>query len=309
MISVSVTRMEKVNIFDQIDKNKRNSVLLSFLVFIVLFALVYFISQVFLPDLTFFILIISFLLIIVDIYFSYNYGDKVILKSVNAKPADERNNRHLIDTVEGLAIAAGIPKPKIYVMDNEEINAFACGKDPKHASICVTTGALDNLKRDELEGVIGHEMSHIRNYDVRFATIVAVLVGLAAIVSYTFLRTIRFGGFRSRDNDRGGGLIIIMLVIAVVLAIFAPLLTRIVQAAVSRKRELLADAGSAELTRYPDELASALEKIKKINTGKKMNVSEAMSHLFISDPNRSPLDNLFATHPPLDERIKLLKAM
>lgn len=123
------------------------------------------------------------------------------------------------------------------------------------------------------------------------------------------MRTLRFGGFRSRDNDREGGLIIIMLIIAVILAIFAPLLTRIVQAAVSRKRELLADAGSAELTRYPDELASALEKIKKINTGKKMNVSEAMSHLFISDPNRSPLDNLFATHPPLDERIKLLRAM
>lgn len=309
MISVSVTRMEKVNIFDQIDKNKRNSVLLGFLVFIVLFALVYFISQVFLPDLTFFILIFSFLFIIADIYFSYNYGDRVILRAVNAKPADERNNRYLIDTVEGLAIAAGIPKPKVYIMENEEINAFACGKDPKHASICVTTGALDNLKRDELEGVIGHEMSHIRNYDVRFATIVAVLVGLAAIVSYTFLRTLRFGGFRSRDNDREGGLIIIMLIIAVILAIFAPLLTRIVQAAVSRKRELLADAGSAELTRYPDELASALEKIKKINTGKKMNVSEAMSHLFISDPNRSPLDNLFATHPPLDERIKLLRAM
>lgn len=309
MISVSVTRMEKVNIFDQIDKNKRNSVLLSFLVFIVLFALVYFISQVFVPELAFVILIFSFIFIIADIYFSYNYGDSVILKSVNAQPADERNNRYLIDTVEGLAIAAGIPKPKIYVMDNEEINAFACGKDPKHASICVTTGALDNLKRDELEGVIGHEMSHIKNYDIRFATLIAVLVGLAAIVSYTFLRTLRFSSFRSRDNDRGGGLIIIMLVIAVILAIFAPLLTRIVQAAVSRKRELLADAGSAELTRYPDELASALEKIKKINTGKKMNVSEAMSHLFISDPNRSPLDNLFATHPPLDQRIKLLRAM
>jgi len=301
--------MEKVNIFDQIDKNKRNSVLLSFLVFIVLFALVYFISQVFVPELAFVILIFSFLFIIADIYFSYNYGDRVILRAVNAQPANERKHRYLIDSVEGLAIAAGIPKPKVYVMENEEINAFACGKDPKNASICVTTGLLENLKRDEIEGVIGHEMSHIKNYDVRFATLIAVLVGLAAIVSYTFLRTIRFGGFRSRDNDRGGGLIIIMFIIAVLLAIFAPLLTRIVQAAVSRRREFLADAGSAELTRYPDELASALEKIKKINTGKKMNVSEAMSHLFISDPNRSPLDNLFATHPPLEERIKLLKAM
>jgi heat shock protein HtpX len=193
-------------------------------------------------------------------------------------------------------------------MESDDINAFACGKDPKHASICVTTGALENLKRDELEGVIGHEMSHIRNYDVRFATLIAVLVGLAAIVSYIFLRSFRFGAFRNEDERRGGGIILIMFVLAIILAIIAPIATRIVQAAVSRRREYLADASGAQLTRYPDGLANALEKIKKTNEGK-MKVSEAVSHLFISDPNRSPLDNLFATHPPIDQRIKILREM
>jgi len=300
--------MEKVNIFDQIEKNKRNSVILSILVFIILFSLIYSISSVFVPELTFIMIIFSFVVILLDIYLSYNYGDKVILKAVNARPADDIKNRYLVDTVEGLAIAAGIPKPKIYIMESNDVNAFATGKNPENASICVTTGLLENLKRDEIEGVMGHEMSHIRNYDVRFATLVAVLVGLAAIISYTFLRTLRYGGFRSSDKDKGGAVIIIMFVIAVILAIFAPIVTRLVQAAISRRREFLADASSAELTRYPDGLAGALEKIKKINQGK-MNVSESISHLFISDPNRSPLDNLFQTHPPLTERIKILRAM
>jgi len=300
--------MEKVNVFDQIGKNKRNSILLSFLVFFILFALVYFIAEVFVPEIALFMMIFAFVFIIADIYVSYNYGDQIVLKSVHAQPADERKHRYLIDTVEGLAIAAGIPKPKVYVMESNEINAFACGKDPKHASICVTTGALENLKRDELEGVIGHEMSHIRNYDVRFATLVAVLVGLAAIVSWMFLRNLRFGGLRNEDERKGGGIILIMFIIALALAIIAPIATRLVQAAVSRRREYLADAGGAELTRYPDGLADALEKIKDVNEGK-MKVSEAVSHLFIADPNKSPLDNLFATHPPLEERIKILRSM
>ena len=300
--------MEKVNIFDQIEKNKRSSIFLGFLVFVVLFSLIYLISQIFIPELAFFILIISFLMIIADVYLSYNYGDQIVLKAVNAKPADERKHRYLIDSVEGLAIAAGIPKPKVYVMESKDINAFACGKDPKNASICVTTGLLENLKRDEIEGVIGHEMSHIRNYDVRFATLIAVLVGLAAIVSSMFLRNLRYGGIRTGDNKKGGAIILAMFIIAVVLAIFAPIVTRIIQAAVSRRREFLADASGAELTRYPDGLANALEKIKKINDGK-MNVSEAVSHLFISDPNRSPLDSLFATHPDIDSRIRILRSM
>lgn len=301
-------KMEKVNIFDQIAKNKRNSIFLAILVFVILSSLVYLIAFIFVPELAFIIAIFAFVVIIVHIYYSYNYGDRIVLKAVKAKPADERKHRYLIDTVEGLAIAAGIPKPKVYVIENDEMNAFATGKDPQHASIAVTTGLLKNLKRDELEGVIGHEMSHIRNYDIRFAMTVAVLVGLAAIISYMFLRSLRYGGIRGSRDGKGKGYLLIMLIIAVIFAIVAPIATRLVQAAISRRREFMADAGGAQLTRYPEGLASALEKIKSYNKGK-MNVSEAVSHIFFIDPNKSPLDELFATHPPVDKRIKTLRAM
>jgi heat shock protein HtpX len=185
------------------------------------------------------------------------------------------------------------------------MNAFATGKDPNHASIAVTTGLLENLKRDELEGVIGHEMSHVRNYDIRFATYIAVLVGLVAILSDLLMRSFWYGGGRRDKEEKGFGLLII---VGLILAIFAPIIVRLVQFAVSRRREFLADASSAELTRYPEGLASALEKIMKVNEGK-MKVSEAVSHLFFVDPKRSALDSLYATHPPIKERIKILRSM
>jgi len=243
-------------------------------------------------------------IIFVYTYGSYNYGDRVVLAATKAKPVKEGDRRyiHLINAVEGLSIAGGIPKPKIYVIESDDINAFATGKGPKNASVAVTTGLLKNLKRDEIEGVIGHELSHIKNYDIRFATLVAVLVGLVAIISYMFLRTFRFGGKSGRG--KGG----ILILIGLILAIFAPIVVRIVQFAISRKRELLADASSVKLTRYPTGLANALEKIMKINTGK-MKVSEAVSHLFFTDPNKSALDSLYRTHPPLKERIKALRSM
>jgi heat shock protein HtpX len=300
--------MEKVNIFDQIDRNKRKSILLGALVFVSLIALVYVISEIFAPEFSFFILIFASLIIIIHSVVSYSYGDKIVLSATGAKPVeDERKYAHLINTIEGLSIAAGIPKPKIYVMDNDEINAYATGRDPRHASIAVTRGALEKLDRDELEGVIGHEMSHIKNYDIRFAMLVAVLVGLVAIISNILLRSMWWGGRGSRRerDERGLG---ILIIVGIVLAIVSPIIVRLVQLAISRKREYLADASGAQLTRYPDGLADALEKIKKYNEGK-MKVSEAVSHLFISDPNKSPLDNLFATHPPIEERIKILRAM
>jgi len=218
---------------------------------------------------------------------------------------DERKYAHLVNSVEGLSIAAGIPKPKIYVIDDDDINAFATGKDPKHASIAVTRGALENLDRNELEGVIGHELSHVRNYDIRFAMLVAVLVGLIAIVSNLLVRSWIWGG-RGNRNDRDNMGILILVGIA--LAVISPIIVRLVQLAISRRREYMADASGAQLTRYPDGLADALEKIKKYNEGK-MKVSEAVSHLFISDPNKSPLDELFATHPPIEKRIEILRAM
>jgi len=299
--------MEKINFYDQISKNKRDSVLLGILVFSFLIGLVYVIAEILTPGFSFGFLTIAGIFIIIYSYASYSYGDKVVLAATGAKPIDEDDRRytHLVNVVEGLAIAAGIPKPKIYVIESKEMNAFATGKDPKHASIAVTTSLLENLKRDELEGVIGHEMSHIRNYDIRFATYIAVLVGLVAILSDLLMRSFWFGGGRKDKEEKGFGLLIL---VGFILAIFAPIIVRIVQFAISRRREFLADASSAELTRYPEGLASALEKIMNVNEGK-MKVSEAVSHLFFVDPNKSALDSLYATHPPLKERIKILRSM
>ncbi len=298
--------MKRLSFYDEIKRNKIKSYALATVFFFILFAIVYAISFFFSTGTAILMISIATILIIAHIWHSYNHGAEMVLKSVKAKPADPIKNRYYIDTVEGLAIAAGIPAPKAYVMESPEINAFAAGKDPEHAVICVTTGALEKLKRDELEGMIGHEMTHIMNYDIRFSTLVAALVGIIAVVSQIFIRSMWFRGGRSRD--RGGAVVVVLLIIGVLLAILAPVATRIVQATVSRKREFAADAGGAKLTRYPEGLAKALEKIKKENTGK-MKVSEGISHLFFTDPNTSPLDKLFATHPPLDERIKRLREM
>jgi heat shock protein HtpX len=187
------------------------------------------------------------------------------------------------------------------------MNAFATGRDPDHSSIAVTTGLLKVLNRQELEGVIAHEMSHIGNYDIRFGMMVAVLVGLIAIISHIFLRSMWYGGSHRSDDNRGsGGAIIIIAGIA--LAIVAPIVVRLVQLAISRRREYLADSTVAMLTRYPEGLASALEKIGKHNKGN-MPVSEAVSHIFFVDTVHTFLDNLTATHPPIDERVKKLRAM
>lgn len=298
--------MKKTSFFDEIGRNKRNSALLGILIFSLLIALVYIISQILAPELSLIFLIFAGIFMLIYTYSSYMYGDRVVLAATKAKLIKEGDRRyaHLINVVDGLSIAAGIPKPKIYVIESDEINAFATGRDPQHSSVAVTTGLLKNLKRDEIEGVIGHELSHIRNYDIRFATFIAVLVGLVAILSYMFRRAFWYGGGKKGGKDKVG----LLLLIGFILAIFAPIIVRLVQLAISRKREYLADASSVQLTRYPDGLASALEKIKNINKGK-MKVSEAVSHLFFTDPNKSGLDSLYATHPPLEKRIKILKSM
>ena len=298
--------MKKTTFYDEITRNKRNSLLLAILIFSFLIGLVYIISQIFAPELSIVFLIFAGIFMLIYTYSSYMYGDRVVLAATKAKliNEDDRRYTHLINVVDGLSIATGIPKPKIYVMESDEINAYATGRDPQHSSVAVTTGLLKNLKRDEIEGVIGHELSHIRNYDIRFATFIAVFVGLIAILSDMFRRTLWFGGGRRDERDRGG----LLLIIGIILALFAPIIVRLVQLAISRRREYLADASSAQLTRYPEGLASALEKIKNINEGK-MRVSEAVSHLFFTDPNKSSLDSLYATHPPLEKRIKILRSM
>ncbi len=302
--------MERRSFHDEQSRNKRDSVLLAIVVSVVLFTLIVSISYIWDPTSVYIMVPVGVILTFIYTWSSYQYGDRVVLSSTNAKPAEGPQYIYLNDTVEGLAIAAGIPKPDVYVIPSRELNAFATGKNPEHASVAVTQGLLDNLDRQELEGVIAHEMSHIKNRDVQFMTLVAVLVGLAGILSHMILRSYWYGGGRrGRDRDRGGGNITLIIVaVGFLLAILAPILTRLVQLAVSRRREFLADASAAELTRYPDGLADALEKIGKLNTGK-MNVSESVSHLFISDPNKSMLDNLYSTHPPIEERVKRLREM
>ena len=297
--------MEKISFYDQISKNKRDSILLIIALFFIIAVVVYTLSEIYAPGSGFFLLIFALVMTLVHTFVSYNYGDRIVLMSVNARPPNPRDNIYLINTVEGLSIAAGVPTPRIYVIDSPEMNAFATGKDPQHSSIAVTTALLQNLNRSELEGVIGHEMSHIRNYDIRFATLVAVLVGLVAIIGELFLRSLLWG--RGDRNERRGNMGF-LIIIGILVAILASISSKLVQAMISRRREYLADASSAELTRYPEGLASALEKISKVNEGKIL-ASEAVSHLFFVDPVKSPLDSLFATHPPTKERIKILRSM
>lgn len=241
---------------------------------------------------------------------SYYHSDKIVLAATHARPADKQEFPHYVNSVEGLAIAAGIPCPRAYVIDDEAPNAFATGRDPERAVICVTTGLLAMMNRVELEGVIAHEMSHIRNYDIRFMMLVAVLVGTIALLADWFWRSARWGGFRRRGRD-GGQLQVIYFGIGILLAILAPISAALVQAAISKRREYLADASGALLTRYPDGLASALEKIaadpNKLDTANK-----ATAHLFIANPLKDhggPLNSLFDTHPPIAERVRRLLDM
>jgi len=298
--------MAKTTFSDEIAKNKRLSMLLAITVSLILFFLIYFIIYFLIPELIIIALPISAFIIILYTYSSYRFGDTVVLSATNAKPADAKEYQYLRDTIEGLSIASGIPAPKAYVIQSEDLNAFATGRNPENASIAVTSGLINTLNRQELEGVIGHEISHIKNRDILFMTLVAVLVGLAAIISHLIIRSLWFGARQDRRDKNGS--MIILLIIGVILAIIAPIATRLVQYAISRKREYLADASGASLTRYPEGLASALEKIASKNQGR-INVSDAVSHLFFVDPKQTSLDSLFATHPPIKERIKRLRSM
>ena len=307
--------MARISFYDEISKNKRASILLAIIVSLILFGLLYSVTYLFAPGYLIVVIPFSLILIMIYTYGSYMYGDRVVLSSSGAVPAEGRDYLYLRDTTEGLSIAAGLPVPDLYIIPSDEMNAFATGRNPDHASIAVTEGLIRRLNRQELEGVIAHEMSHIRNRDIQFMTLVAVLVGLVAIISHIILRTYRFGAITGRRVGRRGrgdretkGLDVIILIVGFILAIFAPIATRVVQFAISRRREYLADASGVELTRYSEGLASALEMIMKHNEGK-MDVSEAVSHIFFVDPNRSALDALYATHPPIEERIRRLRAM
>ena len=297
-----------MNLYEHISSNKRKSILLITIFFIIIGFLGYAFG-LYLGDAFIglgFAIIFSTIMALISFY----SGDRLILGMSSAVPADRKKYPHLVNTVEGLAIAAGIPTPKIYVINDSAINAFATGRDPKHASVTVTTGAIQRLKRDELEGIIAHELSHIRNYDIRMMMFVVVLVGIIALLSDFFLRSMIYGR-GGRRNMRGSGIIgIIIMLIGLVLAILAPLIAQLIKLAVSRKREFLADADGALLSRNPDGLANALKKIKDDKEPLVEAANKATAHLFIENPLRTfggRINYMFYTHPPIDERIKRLK--
>jgi heat shock protein HtpX len=243
---------------------------------------------------------------------AFKSGSDIVLSISRARPANHAEDQVLDNVVEEMSIAAGIPKPKIYVIDDPSPNAFATGSDPEHGIVCVTTGILQKLNRDELQGVIAHEMSHIRNYDIRFMTVITLLAGLIPLLADVFRNMLWWGGGgrRSRDsnNSDSGNLQAIFMVIGIVLAILAPIFAVLLQLAISRKRELLADVSAAELTRYPEGLANALIKLEN-DPEPLATANRATQGMFIVNPLKGGLTNLFSTHPSTQERVQALMGL
>ncbi|MDI6846396.1 MAG: zinc metalloprotease HtpX [Candidatus Saccharicenans sp.] len=242
---------------------------------------------------------------------SYYYSDRIVLAISRARPVTREEFPYLYHTVEGLAIAAGLPTPRCYVIEDSAPNAFATGRNPKNSVICVTTGLLQKLNRLELEGVIAHEMSHIKNYDVLLQTVAVVMVGTVALLSDWMLRTVWWGGGRRKSRERHGNAGAILLLVGILLAILSPIIARLIQLAISRRREFLADASAAMLTRYPAGLASALRKIAADPEPLEV-ANKATAHLYIVNPLKNvggKINKLFSTHPPVEERIAALEKM
>lgn len=242
---------------------------------------------------------------------SYWFSDSIVIKMTGAVAADPVRNRELINVVENLAITAGLPMPKVYVVQDQAPNAFATGRNPEHSAVAVTSGLLQILDRTELEGVLAHELAHIGNRDILVSTVAVVLAGFVAIISDMLMRGLMFGGNSDRDNKLG----IIFIILGIVGIVLAPIAAQMIQMAISRKREFLADASGALLTRYPEGLASALEKISA-NSQPMRRANNATAHLFIADPFGSTkksfgqkISSLFQTHPPVADRIKILREM
>lgn len=295
--------------FDEVRGNKIRSVLLISL-FIVVIGLLGAVLGLYYGTM-YFGIVLAVVFSLVYAFIGLYSGDRMILSMSGARPVTKKEYPYLFHTVEGLAIAAGIPTPKAYVIDDTALNAFATGRDPAHASITVTTGLLQKLNRQELEGVVAHEMSHIKNFDIRFMMLTAILVGIAVLLSDFLLRSLWFGSSRNNRESRSGGAMI-LIVVAIVLAILTPIIGELIKLAISRRREFLADASGALLTRYPPGLASALKKISKDPDPLVDKANKATAHLFISTPFRKTkgtVTNLFATHPPIEERIKRLEEM
>jgi heat shock protein HtpX len=301
-------------VFEQIAANKRRSILM-LAVFVVLLAAVVWAVGQFLGAGGPFIAVFALLLAGGSAFFAYWKSDAVAIRASGAQPASRDAYPRYHNLVEGLCIAGGIPMPRLYVIVDSAPNAFATGRNPEHAALAVTTGLLERMNRVELEGVLAHELSHVRNYDILVMTLAVTLVGTIALITDFGMRALWFGGGRRRDNDRGGSGAPILLILGLVFLIAAPIVAKLMQLAVSRRRETLADVSAVSLTRYPPGLISALEKLRDDQTVVRAH-SNAMAHLWIESPvdreqghRGSRLNRLFDTHPPLDERILALKEL
>ncbi len=294
--------MNRLSFHEEIRKNKISSFILIGIVLAVLLILIYTVGFILGGDYFFFIIIFGTIFSLIYVVGGYYKSADLAIASVNAKKASGTEYRQYNNIVEGLCLASGLPKPKLYVMNDQQINAFASGRDPQHAVVCVTKGALDKLSKSELEGVLAHELSHIANYDIRFMTLTAVLVGMIAIISQIFLRSLfwsSLGGGNDRNNNN-----VVFMIIGIGLAILAPIIVALVQLAISRKREYAADSSAVKFMRTPTGLIGAL---KKIQSNTPMKVSGAVAPLFLAKPTKEK--EWFQTHPPLPKRIARLERM
>lgn len=295
--------------YEDITANKRNSWFLVVIVTVVLVVLGYLLGEYWGNG--YIGIGLAVVIAVVASLSAYYGGDRMVLTMSGAKRIEKKDHPQLFNVVEEIAIAAGLPMPAVYVIDDTAPNAFATGRDPEHASVAITTGLMQKLNRDELQGVMAHELSHVGNRDILFATMVGILVGSIVLVSDFFLRSLFWGGGRRRKKSGGGQGGAILMVIALVFAILAPIFAKLLQLAVSRQREYLADATAVKLTRYPEGLASALEKIAGDREVLEM-ANRATQHLYIVNPIK-PFEkrakSLFSTHPPIEERVARLRKM
>jgi len=296
--------------YEQIASNKRKSFFLILFFLCLIFGLAWLFGQLtnWGPQ----GLILAAVIAVAMTFGSYYSSDKIVLAISRARPVEKKDYPYLYNVVEGLAIAAGLPKPRCYIIDDTAPNAFASGRNPKNSVIVVTRGLLEKLNRAELEGVIAHEMAHIKNYDILVQTLAVVMVGVVALLSDWILRSFLWGGGRRRSSSKSGGNVgAIIVVVGLILAIFSPLIAQLIRLAVSRKREFLADANGAFLTRYPPGLASALKKLAADKEPLEA-ANKATAHLYIVNPLKDikgTVNKLFSTHPPIEERVAALEKM
>jgi heat shock protein HtpX len=302
----------RISIYDAADANRRKTLFLIALFIVIVVALGWLLGELYLEGGG--LVAIPFALAASGIWAATSYfaGDQIVLRMSGAREVSEREEPVFHHVVDALTIGAGLPKPKLYVIDDGAPNAFATGRDPRRASVAVTSGLLEKLDRTELEGVLAHELMHIGNYDTRVLIVVAVLLGVAALLSDLILRTVLRGGGRARGRrESGGGALVILLVVGLVLAILMPVVAQLIRFAISREREFLADASGALLTRYPPGLASALRKIAGDPEPLEV-ANKATESMYFANPLKDAprfLDGLFDTHPPVQERIRRLEAM